>query len=208
MADQPKEVKLYGHGFSGYCTMVHSALKLKGVAFEYVEEDLQNKSEALLRLNPVYKKVPVLVVDGEPIAESLVILQYIDDVWKNPPLLPEDPYQRAKVRFWADYVYQKLVPPVYRIRTSEGDARKKAEEEFRENLITLEDGIREELWSAGGSFINGEKPGLLDVIMGSCHTGLKYLEDVAGVKLVEKDRTPLLCSCMEAFVELDVVKGP
>ncbi|URE05245.1 Glutathione S-transferase [Musa troglodytarum] len=208
MADQPKEVKLYGNEFGGYATMVHSALKLKGVAYEYVKEDLQNKSEELLRLNPVYKKVPVLVVDGEPIAESLVILQYIDDVWKNPPLLPEDPYKRAKVQFWADYVYHKLAPPASGIRRSEGDARKKAEEEFVANLITMEDGIREELWSAGGSFINGEKPGLLDVIMGSCYKGLKYLEDVAGVKLAEKDRTPLLCSCMEAFVELDVVKRP
>ncbi|KAJ8506247.1 hypothetical protein OPV22_007133 [Ensete ventricosum] len=206
MADQPKEVKLYGNEFSGYCTMVHAALKLKGVAHEYVKEDLQNKSEALLRHNPVYKKVPVLVVDGEPIAESLVILQYIDDVWKNPPLLPEDPYQRAKVRFWAGFVYQKLVPPTYDIRRSEGDARKKAEEEFVANLITMENGVREELWSAGGSFIDGEKPGLIDVIMGSCYKGLKYLEDVAGVKLVEKDRTPLLCSCMEAFAQLDVVK--
>lgn len=105
-----KEVKLYGSVFSGYCTMVHHALKLKGVAYEYVEENLQNKSQALLELNPVYKKVPVLVVDGKPIAESRVILEYVDEIWKDPPLLPEDPYERSKVRFWVDFVYQKVLP--------------------------------------------------------------------------------------------------
>lgn len=105
-----KEVRLYGMTRSGYCLMVHHALRLKGVPYDYVEEDLKNKSQELLRLNPVHKKVPVLVVDGRPVAESLVILQYIDELWGSlaPRLLPEDPHRRAKVRFWADFVYQKV----------------------------------------------------------------------------------------------------
>lgn len=89
--------------------MVHNALKLKGVSYDYVEEDLANKSEALLRLNPVHKKVPVLVVDGKAVAESSVILEFVEDLWKEPPtLLPEDPYLKARVRFWVAFVYQKV----------------------------------------------------------------------------------------------------
>ena len=72
---EPREVKLYGAWGSAHAAMARNALALKGVLHEYVEEDLDNKSEALLRLNPVHGKVPVLVVDGRPLAESLVIIE-------------------------------------------------------------------------------------------------------------------------------------
>jgi glutaredoxin-related protein len=47
----PKEVKLFGSAISGYCTMVHHALGLKGVAYDYVEIDMKNKSEEFLKVN-------------------------------------------------------------------------------------------------------------------------------------------------------------
>ncbi|XP_042391883.1 glutathione S-transferase U9-like [Zingiber officinale] len=204
-----KEVRLYGMTRSGYCLMVHHALRLKGVPYDYVEEDLKNKSQELLRLNPVHKKVPVLVVDGRPVAESLVILQYIDELWGSlaPRLLPEDPHRRAKVRFWADFVYQKVVPLTYVIPKAEGDSKAAAVAEFRAQLVAMEAGVGEELWVDGaGPFINGDAPGLLDLLVGSCHTGIKFLEGVADVQLLDKEETPLLCSIMEAFLQLDVVK--
>ncbi|KAB5521719.1 hypothetical protein DKX38_026038 [Salix brachista] len=59
-------------------------------------------------MNPVYKKVPVLIHNGKPICESLIAVQYIDEVWNNKsPLMPSDPYQRAQSRFWADFVDNK-----------------------------------------------------------------------------------------------------
>ena len=91
---------------------VRVALAEKGLKYEYREQDLRNKSPLLLEMNPVHKKIPVLIHNGKPICESLIIVQYIDEVWYNKsPLLPSDPYQRAQARFWADYTDKVCLCP-------------------------------------------------------------------------------------------------
>lgn len=103
------EVKLIATPQSFPCARIEWALKIKGVEYEYHKENLMNKSQLLLQSNPVHKKVPVFLHDGLPIAESLVILEYIDETWKQNPLLPKDPFDRAHARFWARFIDEKVL---------------------------------------------------------------------------------------------------
>ena len=104
-----KEVKLVSFWVSPFAFRVEWALKVKGVEYEYAEEDRLNKSSFLLEMNPVHKKVPVLIHNGKPIVESFIILEYIDETWKQYPLMPQEPYERALSRFWARFAEEKAI---------------------------------------------------------------------------------------------------
>lgn len=90
---------------SVYAMRVKIALEEKGVSYECRQEDFQAKSSLLLEMNPIYKKIPVLIHNGKPICESLNIVEYIDETWNHKPsILPSDPYNRSQAKFWGDYI--------------------------------------------------------------------------------------------------------
>ena len=113
------QVTLLDLWVSPFAMRVKIALAEKGIEFESREEDLSNKSPLLLEMNPVKKQIPVLIHNGKPVCESLIIVQYIDEVWTHKsPLLPRDPCQRAHARFWADYIDKKVSGGVYKFTSA------------------------------------------------------------------------------------------
>ncbi|KAK0578963.1 hypothetical protein LWI29_019090 [Acer saccharum] len=145
---------------SSFAMRVRIALAEKGIKYESKEENLFNKSAFLLEMNPIHKKVPVLIHDGKPICESLVIVEYIDEVWHDrAPLLPSDPYQRSQARFWADFVDKKIYGTGRRVRTGKGEDKEIAKKELIEYLKTMEGELGDK------HFFGGDTIGFIDVAL-------------------------------------------
>ncbi|XP_062162622.1 probable glutathione S-transferase [Alnus glutinosa] len=147
------EVVVLDTWISMFGMRVRIALAEKGIKYEYKEQDLSNKSDLLLKMNPVHKKIPVLIHNGKPVCESLIIVQYIDEVWRDrSPLLPSDPYQRAQARFWADFVDKKVYDVSRRVWGTKGEEQEAAKEEFFETFKILEGELGDKPYFGGGSF--------------------------------------------------------
>ncbi|MED6172622.1 hypothetical protein PIB30_051758 [Stylosanthes scabra] len=205
MEDKPSEVVLFGTWYSSYTSRVALALKLKGIPFKYVEENLSNKSELLLKFNPIHKKVPVLLHNGMPICESLIILEYIDEVWNHAPkLLPEDPYQRARVRFWTNYTDQKIMPACYPILLKRGEENQKAIEDMEEMQRVLEEGIKQD-FPEKSSFFNGKTMGLLDIVMGVNGYNYKAFHEVTNSEIIGP-KNPKIFMWVNALKEHPLMK--
>jgi maleylacetoacetate isomerase len=107
-------LKLYGYWRSSAAYRVRIALNLKGLAFEnlpvhLVKDGGQQRSADYKALNP-QELVPLLVDGNERISQSLAILEYLDEVFPLPPLLPDDPADRARVRSLAMHIACDLHP--------------------------------------------------------------------------------------------------
>ncbi|XP_042477395.1 probable glutathione S-transferase [Macadamia integrifolia] len=148
-----EEVTLLDFWASPYAMRCKIALAEKGVNYENKEENLKRKSPLLLQMNPVHKKVPVLIHNGKPICESLNIVQYIDETWKgNSPLLPADPYQRAQARFWADFIDKKAFESGAKLWKTKGEEHEKMKLEYIECLKVLEGELGDKPYFGGESF--------------------------------------------------------
>ncbi|XP_057485130.1 glutathione S-transferase U18-like [Actinidia eriantha] len=199
-------VKLIGGRPSPFVNRVQIALNLKSVDYDFLEETFGSKSELLLKSNPVHKKIPVLIHNDKPICESLIIVQYIDEVWASgPSILPSDPYNRAIARFWGAYIDDKCFPLLGALRTAQGEQEKLAAvDQFVEMLILLEEVFVK--CSEGKGLFGGDKIGYLDIALGGFLGWFKAVVELYDVKLLDEAKTPGLVGWAERFCSDDAVK--
>ncbi|XP_058209389.1 probable glutathione S-transferase parA [Rhododendron vialii] len=193
MAD--KKITLLDSWISPFGIRVRIALAQKGIEYEYKEENLSDKSPLLLLMNPVKKQIPVLIHNGKPVCESLIIVQYIDEVWnQKSPLLPSDPYQRAQARFWADFVDKKVYSLGKQVWSSTGEAQEAAKKELLECFKLMEGELGQK------PYFGGETLGFVDVALIPFYTWFPALEH-CGSFLMVKECPKLVAwahKCMEA----------
>ncbi|CAK9137625.1 unnamed protein product [Ilex paraguariensis] len=195
-----EEVKVFGVWGSPFSRRVEIALKMKGVKYEFIEEDLANKSPLLLKYNPVHKKIPVLLHNGKPICESLVILEYIDETWKGTSIFPQDPYKRAVARFWARFIDDKCLPTLWKTCWSQGEEQEKGKEEACELLKILDNELKDK------KFFGGDAIGPVDIVANFIGFWLGIIQEITGVEVLTKEKFPKLCQWIDEFINYSIIK--
>ena len=105
-------LELYTHPMSPCAQKVRIVLAEKRLDWEKRHVELaekENLTPAYLKLNPL-GVVPTLVDKGQPVIESSIICEYLEDKFQEPELRPQHPYQRAQMRFWMKHVDIKVHP--------------------------------------------------------------------------------------------------
>ncbi|HMI97222.1 MAG TPA: maleylacetoacetate isomerase [Micropepsaceae bacterium] len=105
-------LKLYNFHASSTSYRTRIVLNLKGLAYEYIPIRLdraEHLGAAYSEINPMHG-VPTLEVDGVRLYQSGAIIEYLEEVYPDPPLLPNDAVGRAQVRAIADIVGSDMHP--------------------------------------------------------------------------------------------------
>jgi glutathione S-transferase len=141
---------LYDADRCPYCARVRIVLAEKGVGYETVPVDLDDRPAWIYEKNPL-GKVPVLEEGELVLPESVVINEYLEERYPEPALWPADPAERAEGRLLVER-FDSLSRPYYALRRGEEDAR----ERLAEQLSGLDDLL------AGRPYLTGRQFGLAD----------------------------------------------
>jgi glutathione S-transferase len=146
-------ITLYDAPRCPYAARVRIVLAEKGIEVEVVEIDLSDRPAWFYEKNPL-GRVPVLEEDEWPLPESAVVMEFLEERYPEPPLLPPDPADRAAVRLLI-FRDHELTDPYYAFRRGEDGGR----EQLEDALARLDASLAER------PYLGGVDYGLADIAL-------------------------------------------
>jgi maleylacetoacetate isomerase len=167
-------MKLYGYFRSSAAFRVRIALNLKHLQYETAPIHLRRNDQSKPEYRGVNPQglVPVLEESGQTLIQSLAIIEYLDEVYPDPPLLPKDPADRARVRALADIVACDIHPInnlrvlrylIHELGQDEAAIAKWYNHWIAAGFHAIERFLKEDRRT--GAFCHGDSPGLADVVL-------------------------------------------
>jgi len=135
LANRRSVMNLFTSPACPYCHLARIVLAEKDITFEAIDVDLSNPPEDLSELNP-YNTVPTLIDRDLVLYNSRVIVEYLDERFPHPPLMPVDPVSRAKTRLALHRVEKDWYPLMHDILTKGEKPAAKSRKMLRESIIS------------------------------------------------------------------------
>lgn len=201
--------RLYGFWRSSASYRVRIALALKGLPYDYVAVNLaRNGGEqfqsAYRAINP-QSRVPALQFDGQFLLQSMAILEWLDETHPLPPLLPEEPLARARVRSLAQIIAADIQPLQNvavtnylrrELGATDDTVRAWLGEWIGRGLAALEARLASE--AGTGRLCHGDSPTHADCcLVPQCYAARRFGVDPAGFPAIA--RIEAACLELEAF---------
>jgi len=191
-SDTKADFTLYTYFRSSAAFRARIALNLKGIKPDYkfvhlLKDGGQQHSESYKRVNP-QEIIPTLVHDGHTIGQSLAIIEYLDEIQPEPPLLPKEPWARARVRQLA-YAVACDIHPINNLRVllylrDDWNASEERRAVWQRHWISLGFAAIESLLANSketGKFCHGDTPTMADICL---------IPQCANAKRVDLDFSP------------------
>lgn len=135
LANRRQAMTLFSGERCPYCHMVRIVLAEKGINYDLINVDLDDTPEELKDLNP-YNEVPTLVDRELVLFQSNVIMEYLDERFPHPPLMPVDPVARAQLRLML-YRIERDWYSLARQLSNKAQATAAARKELRDQLASI-----------------------------------------------------------------------
>jgi len=205
-------MNLYAFWRTSATYRVRVALNIKGMAVQetFVNMDAgEHRSEAYLTINPL-GGLPTLVEPGQaPLTQSLAILEFLEETQPLPPLLPEDPHGRARVRslcgMLASDTHPLITPRVKKYLTTEGGFdeaawRRWQTQWFGTGLSALEQRLSSEPQT--GLYCHGDSPTMADICLASVVAVMRVFKiEIPNIPTI--DRIVTQCNALDAFARAE-----
>ncbi len=148
------------------------AMNLKGLTYDYQAVNLlkgEQQSPEYKKLNPI-GGVPSLVHNGKVIPDSYAIIEYLEELYPNPALLPKDHYTRARVRQVCEIVNSSMHPMgnlrvLSYLEKAKGYTQEQKEEWFQEWAYRGLDALEKNLEQFSGTYSFGDQITMADIFI-------------------------------------------
>lgn len=178
-------LKLCGIHLSNYYNKVRIALLEKGVAFEEDPTCTPSQADEFVARSPM-GKVPFLELDGgRRLVESEVIAEYLEDAYPQKPLLPNDPFERAKARELVTVIELHLELPARRLYREvffggkvSDEVKQSVQKDLAKGVRALKTLVRFEPYIAGRELTLADCAAFVHLPLVSLATKLAYGRDV------------------------------
>ena len=179
---------LFSDPLDHYSHRVRIVMAEKGVTSEIIDSNLDSLSNELLEVSP-YAELPVLVDRDVCLYDSVVLMEYLDERFPHPPLLPVYPVSRAEIRLFIQRIQKdwcEMFDNLVSAKLSDSGL-KKTRQEFKSQIIALSPILKEK------PFFMSEDFSLVDC----CIAPILWRLPLIGIELQKDTKTKPIYACMQ-----------